>query len=203
MNEYHLNVPLQEEEVRGLNLGDIVYLSGRAFLTGMVFHRRVVEMGMKPAMDLEKCNVFWHSGIVVKKQADTWKVIAAGATSSIRYEKWMPALIEKLGLRAIIGKGSMGPNTLDAMQRLGCVHLGKLGMMTGALNAQAIKKVIDVEWLELGEAEALWTLRVENLGPFVVDMDCAGGILYDKIYEEIDREKVPKAYRMLGIEIAK
>lgn len=203
MNEYHLNVPLQEEEVQGLHLGDIVYLSGRAFLSGMLFHRRVVEMGMKPVIDLEKCNVFWHSGIVVKKQGDTWKVTAAGATTSIRYEKWMPTLIERLGLRAIIGKGSMGPNTLDAMQRWGCVHLGKLGMMTGALNAQAIKEVIDVEWLELGEAEALWTLAVENLGPFVVDMDCAGGMLYDKIYEEIDRETVPKAYRMLGIEITK
>jgi fumarate hydratase subunit beta len=197
MNEHDLSIPLKEEEVHSLKLGDIVYLSGAAFLGGMLFHQRVVEMGLMPQADLNKCNVFWHTGLVVKKQGATWKVIAAGATTSIRYEKWTPTLIEIMGLRAIIGKGSMGPNTLNAMQRYGCVHLGKLGMATGALNAQAIKKVIDVEWLELGKAEALWTLCVERLGPFVVDMDSAGGMLYEKIYDEIDRVSIPKAYDMI------
>jgi tartrate/fumarate subfamily iron-sulfur-dependent hydro-lyase beta chain len=197
MNEHYINIPIKEKQVRGLKLGDIVYLSGAAFLSGMLFHQRVVEMGLMPEADLGKCNVFWHTGILVKKQGAIWKVTAAGATTSIRYEKWTPALIELMGLRAIIGKGSMGQNTLNAMQRFGCVHLGKLGMATGALNARAIKQVLDVEWLELGKAEALWTLQVEKLGPFVVDMDANGGMLYDKIYAEIDKVSIPRAYDMI------
>lgn len=201
MTEHHMTMPLIEESVRSLALGDIVYLSGTVFLSGMLFHQRVVDMGITPKTDLEQYNVIWHTGILVKEKRGDWVVTAAGATTSIRYEKWTPALIEIMGLRAIIGKGSMGQNTLNAMQRYGCVHLGKLGMATGALNAQAIRKVVDVEWLELGKAEAMWILRVEKLGPFVVDMDSAGGMLYEKIYEEIDRASIPRAYNMLSWKI--
>ena len=56
---------------------------------------------------------------------------------------------------------------------------GEVGYGTGALLGRGITRVKDVLWLdELGIAQAIWVLEVENFGPFIVDSDLAGNSLF-------------------------
>jgi fumarate hydratase class I len=83
-------------------------------------------------------------------------------------------------VRAVIGKGGMGPRTLDACRRLGAVYLHAVGGAAVTL-AQRVVRVRDVLHLEeLGMLEALWFLEVEGF-PAVVTMDAAGGSLHAEI----------------------
>ena len=100
----------------------------------------------------------------------------------------------------MIGKGTMGSGTRQACQEVGCVHLGKMGMMTGGAYAERVEKVLEGHWLDMGTSEALWILLVRELGPFVVDMDAEGNLMYDGIDKRILNEGVPRARRTLGIE---
>ena len=48
---------------------------------------------------------------------DNWQVKAAGPTTSIREEPYQGDIMKKFGIRAVIGKGGMGPKTLAALTR--------------------------------------------------------------------------------------
>ena len=200
MSEVHLTAPLTEADARNLKLGDIVYITGKVFLCMTSFHVRVAEQNAPAPFDTNEYNVMWLSGLVATREGDRWKALSAGATTSMRYEKWEPAVIERAKLRAIIGKGGMGKGTLEALRRFGCVHLGKLGMMTGALYGSCIKNIDRVHWIESGMGDAVWNLTVQDLGPTVVDMDAHGNVLYDAMFEKQTRETIPMAYRRLGLE---
>jgi|YelNatPaOPRAMG01_1025707.scaffolds.fasta_scaffold52971_3 fumarate hydratase subunit beta len=200
MVHIELKSPLSESDVRKLNVGDIVYISGYVFTGRTGIYTLLVEKGVKPPIDFTQINVMWHLGPVMKKIRERWKVVAAGATTSIRFEKWAPELIRRFKIRALIGKGSMGPETLRACKEVGCVHLGKVSMATGALYMKGIEKVIGGYFLELGTSEALWVLKVKKLGPLVVTMDAKGNDLYKDIDNYVLNEGYLKAQKKLGIE---
>ena len=49
------------------------------------------------------------------------------------------------------------------------------------LLGRGIKKVAAVHWREeLGLAQAIWVLDVENFGPFLVDSDLKGNSLFER-----------------------
>ena len=117
-------------------------------------------------------------------------------TTSNRYEKWGPSTIEQLGLRMIIGKGTMGPATAAAMKKFGCVHLTPVGVM-GAMHSQAIT-VKEMHWYELGPIEATWVFDTKDLGPFIVDIDTKGNRYFETLEKEIELNRI-KVYKSLGI----
>jgi tartrate dehydratase beta subunit/fumarate hydratase class I family protein len=47
-----------------------------------------------------------------------------------------------------------------------------------------VKKVVGVEWIDLGTPEALWILEVENFGPLIVTMDTHGESIHKDIEEK-------------------
>jgi fumarate hydratase subunit beta len=51
----------------------------------------------------------------------------------------------------------------------------------GALAAGKIREVLDVFWLDLGMAEAVWVLKVKDFGPLTVAI--AGG---ESLYRKVD-----------------
>jgi tartrate dehydratase beta subunit/fumarate hydratase class I family protein len=51
---------------------------------------------------------------------------------------------------------------------------------------------------ELGTIEATWSMTVDKLGPFVVDIDCYGNNLYKNHEQEVDANR-EKALEKLGI----
>ncbi len=101
-----------------------------------------------------------------------------------------PEVIEKLGVKLVIGKGGMGPKTTEAMKKFKAAYAIFTGG-AGVLAAQAIKRVVGVHWLDLGIAEAMWVLEVENFGPLTVIIDSYGNNYYEDLRKNV-RSKVPE-----------
>lgn len=191
-SEYKLRTPLREEDIRSLNVGDIVYLTGIIVSARDAAHKRALELlekGEKLPIDLRGLAVY-HVGPVVRKTESGWEIISAGPTTSTRMEAYEADFIAKTGVRMIIGKGGMGPRTVEACKKHGAVYTIYPGGVA-ALAARAIKRVIDVYWLDLGIPEAMWVMEVENFGPLTVIIDSKGNNFYEKRYKEI-REKLDK-----------
>jgi fumarate hydratase subunit beta len=193
-----LEAPISDEAVRSLRVGDVVSLSGVIYTGRDEVHLRALEMherGEELPVDL-KGAALYHCGPIVKKVKDRWIVVAAGPTTSTRMNSLEPKFIETFGVRAIIGKGGMSQSTVEAMKKCGCVYL----VITGGaavLAARDVKKVLGVQWLDLGMPEALWVLEVESLGPLIVGIDAHGNSLFKRVDEEV-RKNLPAARKRLG-----
>jgi len=188
--EYRLRVPLSEEDMRKLRVGDIVYLTGVVHTARDAAHRRIIEYlreGKLLPFDL-RGGVIYHCGPVVAKKDGQWVVVAGGPTTSARMELYEYEVIEKLNVRVVIGKGGMGKRTAEACAKYGAVYATYTGG-AGVLAAQSIKRVIDVHWLDLGIPEAVWVFEVEDFGPLVVAIDSAGRNLIEEVLEESVKRK--------------
>ena len=201
-----LTVPISEEEIRALHVGDTVHLNGVIVLGRDAAHKFMIENFIRnpvqPAeaelytelKQLLNEGVIYHCGPVVKKHDDgSWSFVAAGPTTSIREEVYQPEVIEHFNLRGVIGKGGMGPNTLKACQENGAVYFHAIGG-AASLIAQSVKEVITVHKLEFGVPEAMWVIRVEDF-PVVVTMDSHG----ESIHKNIEAQSKEKLGKLLGI----
>ncbi|KZK74822.1 MAG: fumarate hydratase [Pelodictyon luteolum] len=184
--EVVLKAPLTEEEVRSLRVGDVVLVNGEMHTGRDAFHHYIMHHDLPEGVDT--CGgVLYHCGPVILKNEDgSYAVNAAGPTTSIREEPYQADVIKKLGLRAIIGKGGMGPKTLQGLQEHGAVYLNAIG---GAAQyyAACIKKVTGVDLLEeMGVPEAMWHFEVEGF-PAIVTMDAHGNSLHSEIENDSKR----------------
>ena len=181
--EVPLTTPLDEQTVRSLRVGDVVLLSGPLFTGRDAVHAHLMKHD--PPVDLHG-GVIYHCGPVVKKEAETWRVTAAGPTTSIREEPYQGDIIRRFGVRAVIGKGGMGGKTLAALKESGAVYLNAVG---GAAQfyARCIEAVDGVSLLEFGTPEAMWHLTVRNF-PAIVTMDAHGNSLHKDVEEASARE---------------
>jgi fumarate hydratase class I len=194
----NLEVPLSEEDARGLEVGEVVFLDGPVYTGRSMFHLRAIDQNIIPPLDFNKINVLMQTGPVVERVGDSWRPITSALTASIRFEKYGPAIIEKLGIRAIIGKTTMGKGTMETMKKFGSVHLTAVGIM-GNILANQIKKVLGVYFLEeLSPTEATWVLEFEKGGPFIVDIDTKGNNLFHQVNREVE-SKFKEFYRKFGI----
>ncbi|MDI6886119.1 MAG: FumA C-terminus/TtdB family hydratase beta subunit [archaeon] len=185
-----LFTPLKEEEIKELQVGDIVYLSGEVYTARDKAHNRIIEYKIKDAEEeipIEKGAVLYHCGPLMRKSNENWEIIAAGPTTSSRMEATTPQVIETLRIRGIIGKGGMGSSARAAMQQYGCVYFAMTGG-AAVLAATRIKAIKAVYWTDLGMAEAVWQFLIEDFGPLVVGIDANGNSLYEEISEEAKRK---------------
>lgn len=173
-----LDAPFTEEKIRSLKMGDMVEITGIVFTGRDAVHKWLHE-GNNPPVSF-KDGIIYHCGPVVMKKKGKWVVTAAGPTTSIREEPYQAAIIEKFGVRAVIGKGGMGDKTRIACQKFGCVYLHAVGGAAQVL-AECIEEVEDVHMLEkFGSPEAIWQLRVKSF-PVVVTIDAHGNSLHKDI----------------------
>lgn len=187
---HYLKTPVREEEVRRLRVGDIVYVSGLVVTARDAAHRRMldhIKEGKALPVDLRD-GVVYHCGPVVSKKGGEWEVVSAGPTTSARLELYEPAVIEKVGVRLIVGKGGMGPKTAEACRKYGAAYVTFTGG-AGVLAANAIKKVVGVEWLDLGMPEALWMFETENFGPLIVTIDSTGRNYIEEVVKRAEARK--------------
>jgi len=194
-----LKTPLKEEDVRGLKLGETVYMDGVVFTGRDEVHIHALEYlekGKKVPVDFKGAALF-HCGPIMRKTGEKWVAVAAGPTTSSRMNSLEPQFIEKFRPGAIIGKGGMSQPTVDAMKKYGCVYLAITGG-AAVLAAQGIKSVSGVEWFELGMPEAIWILNTENFGPLTVAIDAHGNSLYADVNLKI-KENEKKARAKLGL----
>lgn len=181
MDEYRVNLPISEVEARRFKVGDVVYINGVIVTARDRAHEKALRLhaeGKQTKLSIEGLALF-HCGPLVKKVDGGWVVVSAGPTTSMRLEEYEAEFIKLYKPRIIIGKGGMGPKTLEALKTFGAFYCSFTGG-AGALAAKKVRRVKGVEWLDLGVVEALWTLEVEDFGPCIVAMDSHGGSLYTR-----------------------
>ena len=197
MSEFHLEVPLKDEDIKELKIGDTIYFSGEAWTCRSRLQRYVFDEGHILPFSTKERNLLIHVGPVIIKENGEWKLVSFVPTSSIRFEKWGARSVKELGLKAIVGKTTMRESTRQAMKENICIHATPLGVTPNLYLKQITIK--DVYWFEeLGSIEAAWILELRDLGPFLVDIDSEGRSHFDELDAIINNNR-KKAYKDLNI----
>ncbi|MBM4457898.1 MAG: fumarate hydrolyase [Chloroflexi bacterium] len=196
MTGIDLHLPISEDAIRSLHVGDQVRLYGIVITARDAAHKYIMDSFIKPAAIPEsELNLYtelqrlwrggavYHCGPVVSRDATgRWRFVSAGPTTSIREEPYEAHVIEHFGVRAVIGKGGMGAKTLAACQQHGAAYLHAVGG-AATLIGRSIPEVIAVyKKEEFGVPEAFWVVRAEGL-PAVVTMDAHGQSLHEQMWE--------------------
>jgi L(+)-tartrate dehydratase beta subunit len=179
-----IKLPASTEDLRALELGQVVYLTGRVFTAREGVYKRAVEDGAgMPAGQDALGRVNFHCSPAASINADgSYTVGAVTATASFRFAKWLDGWFKLSGCNIIIGKAGMTSEIYRRhFVRNHAIYLTTVGYGTGALLGRGIKGVSGVYWLdELGLAQAIWVLEVESFGPFLVESDLAGNRLFER-----------------------
>lgn len=189
MVEKYLTLPLAEADVRELNAGDIVYLSGELVQLLSPAHKRALQLkkeGKALPFDTENMAIY-HCYTCLSGEESDLRCRFLGASTSAGVNPYEPDFIRAFKIRAIVGKGGMNDETLQAMKDVGCVYLAQIGGCS-QLCTQAVEETIGRFWEDLA-ANCGVKLRFKNLGPLIVGMDAKGESLYKGIQAEIDANK--------------
>jgi len=202
-----LNLPLDDETVRSLRVGDPVQLSGVMTTGRDAVHKWMIETFIRktrqPQGDDEQVyeairpildgGAIYHCGpVVAGLDTGDYRFVAAGPTTSIREEPYQGEVMAHFNLKAVIGKGGMGPKTLASCQEVPAVYLHAIGG-AASLIAQSVQRVVGVHKLEFGVPEAIWVIEVKDF-PAVVTMDSHGG----SIHAEVERHSAQTLKALLA-----
>ncbi len=207
LRRHNWTTPVRPEDTAKLEMGDMVYITGTIFTGREGFYKRVLEEGHKlpPGVDISQFNVNFHSSPAVEEvrppssdDPGEYRISATTGTASFRFAKYMPKLLAETGVKVVIGKSGMSSEIYKKyFIPNGATYLLLMGYGLGAMYGQAIKKVRQVVWREeLGLAQAMWIMDVENFGPLIADCDHEGNSLFEKLNKQVD-EKLAKAYEGL------
>lgn len=198
MAEYHLTSPLTDEDVKKLKLGDTVYISGECFTCRSRLQKYIFDEGNVLPFDTKDRNILIHNGPIVVKENGKWRLVSFMPTSSIRFEKWGAKSVDEWGLKMIVGKTTMGEKTAQMMKEKKCVHVSPRSVSPNLwIDSIEVQDVYLYD--ELGRIEAAWFFKMNDLGPFIVDIDCDGNNYFDKLDDKIEERKVA-ALKKLGID---
>jgi L(+)-tartrate dehydratase beta subunit len=181
LSNVHLIPPLREEDIRELRIGDSVTVTGIVYGLRDATQIRIFDEGVEPPVDL-KGSVCLHTAPNVKKVGNRYHPICVGTTTSTRMDRFTPGLIERYGVRAIIGKGGLLDGSARAMQQVGGCYFAIVGG-AAALETTQIEAIEEVYWEDL-MPECIWKFRVKDLGPLTVAIDSHGGDLYAQVKNE-------------------
>ncbi len=186
----NLTTPIKEKQIRKLQIGDHITISGTIFTARDEAHTRALRYAKDgyPLPFKTQDGVLYHCGPVVRQVNSTWEIISAGPTTSARLEAVEAEFIENFGIRVVIGKGGMFKRTEEAMKKYGAIYCAFTGG-AGVIAASFIKSVEKVIWLDLGIPEAVWILKVDRFGPLIVAIDSNGNNLFSEIDKKIQANK--------------
>ena len=181
-----LTTPIKDEDLEGIHVGDIIYLNGYLVTCRDVAHRRLVEEHRKLPVDLHGLAIL-HAGPIVRPIGnDQFEMVSVGPTTSMRMEKFEKEFVEQSGVKLIVGKGGMGPNTVEACKKFKALHV-VFPAGCAVLAATEVEKIEGAEWKDLGMPETLWICRVKEFGPLIVSIDTYGRNLFEEkkvVYNE-------------------
>ena len=184
LRKIRLSTTPTDEALADLQIGDIVYLDGTIYTAREGVYMRVIEDGADLPLDLPAVSAanFHCSPAATQHEDGSFALGAVTATASFRFSKWIGAWLAASGAKLIIGKGGMSPEDYrDHFVPHGAIYLTTVGYGTGALLGRGVKDVCDLYWRkELGLAQAMWVLKVENFGPFIVESDSQGNSLFER-----------------------
>jgi len=191
-----ITIPIDDETIRSLKAGDAVLLSG-VMMTGRdAVHKWMIDTFIRKTREPQRDDlevyeaikkildggVLYHCGPVVAGiDTGDYKFVAAGPTTSIREEPYEAEVIKHFNIKGVMGKGGMGPKTLQACQEAPAVYFHAVGG-AASLIAQSVQKVLGVYKLEFGVPEAMWVIEVKDF-PAIVTMDSHGNSLHEAVEE--------------------
>ena len=203
MAEHEFTMPVSEDEVRKLKAGDHVVLQDTLFGLRDATLIHMFDRGRQTRLDLAGHAVI-HTAPNVKKVPVSnscpagYQSICIGTTTSARMERFTRPLMEKNGVRMIIGKGGLGDDSAEAFKDLGGVYLAIIGG-TAALETTWIERILDVDMDDLNP-ESLWQFRIKDFGPLLVAMDAHGGSLYGAVQDRA-RDRRAEVLARMGVEV--
>jgi len=197
LREITLSTTPTDEAIEDLVLGDIVYLDGLMYIAREGVYMRALEDQANIPMDLPTQSAAnFHCSPAARINDDgSFAMGAVTATASFRFSKWLPEWMDKTGAKLIVGKGGMtSKDYQEFFVPNGAVYLSTVGYGTGALLGRGIEKVEAVHWNEeLGLAQAMWVIKCNKMGPFIVASDLDGNCLFERENAQIARN-IEKAY---------
>ena len=174
-----LITPLTKADLADIQAGDIMYLDGDLMTCRDVAHRRVIEYGRELPYDI-RGKAILHAGPIVRPTSDGgYEMVSVGPTTSMRMEKFEYDFTQRTGVRVIVGKGGMGPNTERACKEFGAIHC----VFPAGCAVVAATEVLEIQehhWDELGMPETLWVCKVREFGPLIVSIDANGRNLFEE-----------------------
>ena len=202
MAEHEFTMPISEDDVRKLKTGDYVVLQDTLFGLRDATLIHMFDKGRETRLDLDGHAVI-HTAPNLKKVPVSnsfpagYQSICIGTTTSARMERFTRPLMEKNGVRMIIGKGGVGDDSAKAFKDLGGVYLAIIGG-TAALETTWIERILDVDMDDLNP-ESLWQFEIKDFGPLLVAMDAHGASLYDAVNDQA-RDRRAEALARMGVE---
>ena len=178
---HDLTPPIDEAQARALRVGDTVTLQGTLYGIRDATQISLFDRGRTTRFDLRGHAVI-HTAPNVKRVERSaafpagYAPLCVGTTTSDRMERFTEPLMQRCGVRLIIGKGGLREGSLAAFGGLGGAYLAIIGG-TAALETTWIEAIEDVDLDDLNP-ESLWRFRVRAFGPLLVAMDSHGASLY-------------------------
>ena len=190
-----LRTPLRDEDLLDLKVGDVVYLTGTLVTCRDVAHRRLIELDRELPVNLEGGAIFHAGPIVRKKEGGGYEMVSIGPTTSMRMEQFEREFIRRTGVKLIVGKGGMGPETQAGCVENKAVHAIFPGGCA-VLAATQVEEIEGAEWTDLGMPETLWINRVREFGPLIISIDTQGRNLIDENKKVFQERKKPVLERI-------
>ena len=188
-----LITPVSAEDLEGISAGDVVWLDGDLVTCRDVAHRRLVEYGRELPYDVRDKAIL-HAGPITRPIENAaegepdYEMVSVGPTTSMRMEKFEYEFVEHTGVRVIVGKGVMGPNTERACKEFGAIHC-VFPAGCAVVAATEVERIAEHHWDELGMPETLWCCKVKEFGPLIVSIDSNGRNLFEENKVEFNRRK--------------
>jgi L(+)-tartrate dehydratase beta subunit len=195
-----LVTPIKNDDLENIHIGDIIYLDGHLVTCRDVAHRRLIEGHRELPVNLNGLAIF-HAGPIVRPITDNkFEMVSIGPTTSMRMEKFEKEFVEQTGVKLIIGKGGMGPNTVAACKEYKALHV-VFPAGCAVLAATKVEEIESAEWRDLGMPETLWVCRVREFGPLIVSIDTYGRNLFEEnkiIFNKRKDEAIKEISKQVG-----
>ncbi|MCS7201638.1 MAG: FumA C-terminus/TtdB family hydratase beta subunit [Dictyoglomus sp.] len=171
-----IELPLKEEDILNLKVGEWVELNGPCYSARDSAHRRIceaLEKGEKLPIDLKGITIYYMG----PSPAPPGRIIGScGPTTSKRMDPFTPKLLS-LGVKGFIGKGKRNIEVRDAIKNFKGIYFVTIGG-AGAYLSEKIKKIELVAYEDLGP-EAIYYLELFHF-PVMVAIDSYGRDFFDK-----------------------
>jgi L(+)-tartrate dehydratase beta subunit len=194
-------MPATEAQVRALRINDTVTLRRTLFGIRDATQIHMFDRARRTRFDLKGHAVIHTAPNVRKVPASAeypagYAPVCIGTTTSDRMERFTRPLMEREGVRLIIGKGGLREGSSEAFADLGGAYLAIVGG-TAALETTWIERIEDVDLDDLNP-ESLWRFALHDFGPLLVAMDSHGGSLYSEVNAQA-RGRRAAALAALGV----
>ncbi|MGC1694728.1 MAG: fumarate hydratase C-terminal domain-containing protein [Pseudolabrys sp.] len=187
MTHHVLDMPITDAQTRALKVGDTVTLEKTLFGIRDATLIEMFDRGRTTRFNL-KGHAVIHTAPNVRKvdprpgNNSGYEPLCIGTTTSMRMERYTRPLMQRDGVKLIIGKGGMGQATLDAFREFGGAYLAVVGG-AAALETTWIEAIEEVDLDDL-HPESLWKFRIKGFGPLLVTMDSHGASLHANVNAE-------------------